>query len=104
MRFPPEVIKRLKSYVYAYVDPRGGEVFYVGKGLGNRAFQHLNVDTKSAKAKRIRQIRKEGLSPQIDILVYGLTAAEAHRVEAVCIDLVGLSKLTNLISGQRPSW
>jgi hypothetical protein len=34
--FPPEVIDRLKWYVYRLVDPRNGETFYVGKGKGNR--------------------------------------------------------------------
>jgi|GEM_PF-7020802 len=32
--FPPEVIEKLKTYVYRLVDPRDGETFYVGKGRG----------------------------------------------------------------------
>ena len=39
----------------------------------------MNDVTKSAKVKHIGQIHKEGFSPRIDILVYGLTAEEAHR-------------------------
>jgi hypothetical protein len=27
----------LRFYVYALIDPRDGEVFYVGKGCGSRA-------------------------------------------------------------------
>ena len=38
--FAPEVIERLKWYVYRLVDPRSGETFYIGKGKGNRVFQH----------------------------------------------------------------
>jgi hypothetical protein len=29
------VQEQLKSYVYLLVDPRNGELFYVGKGVGN---------------------------------------------------------------------
>ena len=39
--FPPEVARRLKTYVYRLIDPRNGETFYVGKGQGNRVFNHI---------------------------------------------------------------
>jgi len=38
--FPPEVIEKLKTYVYRLIDPRNGET-YVGKGKGNRVFAHI---------------------------------------------------------------
>ena len=41
--FPPEVIKELNYYVYRLIDPRNGETFYVGKGKGNRVFEHLKT-------------------------------------------------------------
>ena len=40
-RFPVEVAERLKWYVYRLIDPRNGETFYVGKGQGDRIFQHV---------------------------------------------------------------
>ncbi len=40
--FPSEVIEDLKFYVYRLIDPRNGETFYVGKGVGNRVFHHMN--------------------------------------------------------------
>lgn len=30
--FPPDVVPKLKTYVYQLIDPRNGETFYVGKG------------------------------------------------------------------------
>lgn len=33
--FPPEVTAKLKAYVYRLIDPRNGETFYVGKGVGD---------------------------------------------------------------------
>ena len=37
-RFPPEVANKLEYYVYRLIDPRNGEIFYVGKGRGDRIF------------------------------------------------------------------
>ena len=39
--FPPEIARRLKTYVYRLIDPRNGETFYVGKGRGDRVFAHI---------------------------------------------------------------
>ncbi|QEY21607.1 hypothetical protein D0S48_13550 [Psychrobacillus sp. AK 1817] len=40
-QFSKEVINKLKYYVYIYSDPETEEIFYVGKGIGNRVFSHL---------------------------------------------------------------
>jgi uncharacterized protein len=42
--FPPEVVSKLKTYVYRLIDPRNGETFYVGKGKGNRVFAHIRAE------------------------------------------------------------
>ena len=39
--FSREIIKQMKFYVYLLLDPTSGEIFYVGKGKGNRVFQHF---------------------------------------------------------------
>jgi hypothetical protein len=98
-KFPAEVIRQLKSYVYAYTDPRSGEFFYLGKGIGNRAFSHLAETGDSEKVKLIRAIRQAGHEPKIEIIRYGLTNAEAELVEAVAIDLLGRSALKNAVRG-----
>lgn len=99
MKMTPEIAAVLKSYVYVYTDPRNGRPFYVGKGQGNRLFAHLDDTSETEKTDTITTIRKSGLEPQIDILRYGLTDAEAALVEASAIDLIGLSRLTNRVAG-----
>ena len=39
--FSPGIAEFLGWYVYPLIDPRNGETFYVGKGLGDRLFQHV---------------------------------------------------------------
>lgn len=53
--FPPEVIKELNYYVYRLIDPRNGETFYVGKGKGNRVFEHLKTTIKKTKKLILRK-------------------------------------------------
>ena len=64
MRFPPEVIQKLRYYVYLYLDPDTDEVFYVGKGRGNRVFNHLKDTSESEKTDRIKEIRRRGKEPK----------------------------------------
>lgn len=96
---PDELVSVLKSYVYVYIDPRDNTVFYIGKGVGSRAFSHLEDITDSDKVARIADIRRAGLQPRIDFLRYGLTDAEARLVEAAAIDLIGTANLTNMVAG-----
>ena len=57
-QFSDEVSKKLGYYVYRLIDPRNGDTFYVGKGIGNRIFAHalnasadVNPDNHSDKSK-----------------------------------------------------
>ena len=61
--FSPGTVENLRSYVYWLRDPRDNKVFYVGKGEGNRVFQHIKCLEKGAepgeetdKEQRIREI------------------------------------------------
>lgn len=55
------------GFCYRLIDPRNGNTFYVGKGLGNRIFSHakgevdLKEDELSEKFKHVREIRNSGL-------------------------------------------
>jgi hypothetical protein len=71
-------LSRLGYYVYAYVNPLDGRIFYVGKGKGKRVVSHLRIRGPARKpATTIRQIRAAGKEPQLEILAHGLRTAEA---------------------------
>lgn len=101
--FSPYVAERLQSYVYLLSDPRNGDVFYVGKGIGNRVFAHardaLDEQLQSNKLDRIRDIRGAGLQVGYELLRFGLTPREAFEVEAAAIQLLGLGELLNVVAG-----
>lgn len=68
--FDPLVCQELRAYVYALRD-LNGTVFYVGKGQGNRCFQHLDEARSNVrgtvKLDTIRQIWNDGGDVRIDI-------------------------------------
>jgi uncharacterized protein len=99
-RIPASVARKLGFYVYAYVDPRDGRMFYVGKGKGQRVLAHLKDPSRSDKVRTIQQIIAAGHQPQIHILAHDLKDERtAFRVEGAVIDALGLPSLTNLMRG-----
>lgn len=83
----------LKYYVYILIDPRNNKIFYVGKGCGNRIFQHVNEaessDAGSDKLEIIRAIKESGKEVKYYIIRHGIeTPEEAFLVESVMIDFL----------------
>lgn len=101
--FPQSVVERLRFYVYALRDPRDGAVFYVGKGTGNRVFQHaaesLARPNQTDKLERIRAIHTSGAHVQYEIVRHGLEEQQAFEVESALIDWIGVHALTNSVDG-----
>ena len=99
-RFPQPVSRQLGYYVYLYIHPETNEVFYVGKGRGNRAFAHVAGKGSAPHDRLIRELRKRGLQPRVEILIHGLEdESSALAVEMAAIDLLGLEQLTNRVRG-----
>lgn len=97
---PYEVAEQLGYYVYAYVHPDDRKIFYVGKGVGQRAISHLSQEAETRKVQTIRSLAAAGKKPIIEILAHGLRDEEtALRIECAVIDVLGLESLTNLVRG-----
>lgn len=99
--FSPEVVAKLKTYVYRLIDPRNGETFYIGKGTGNRVFAHIraeiDTDDPSDTLKRIRDILAANFEVAHVIHRHGLDDKTAFEVEAALID--AYPGLTNAANG-----
>src|SRR3989304_375795 len=78
-------------YVYALKDPRNSPAmpFYIGKGAGSRAFDHLVQPDATRKHNRIQEIVASGYLPLVDILVEDLTENQALRLEAELVAAFG---------------
>lgn len=94
-------------YVYALADPRDGKIFYIGKGTGNRVFDHEAESAKQQgaekkKLQQIREIEAANLSVKRLILHWGLSESEALAAEAALINALQYLpdlRLTNEVSG-----
>jgi len=103
-RIPADVASKLGWYVYLYVNPLNNEVFYIGKGKGQRAIEHLKDNEDSKKVETIRRIHHAREEPRIEILAHNLRDENtAFQVEAAAIELIGISNLSNKIRGKHSS-
>jgi hypothetical protein len=89
-------------YVYIYLDPRKPgkfiyenlefdfEPFYVGKGIGNRMFYHLNHSiNNSYKLNKISKIKELGLTPIVKKVYDNLSENKAFMKEKELILKIG---------------
>lgn len=104
--FPIEIHDKLGWYVYRLIDPRNGQTFYVGKGWGDRVFQHIRgalkqedaLDEMDLKTKTILDIQRANLPVLHVIHRHGLENSEvAYEVEAALMD--AYYGLTNISGG-----
>ena len=103
--FDEKTIQQLSFYVYLLVDPISKMPFYVGKGKGNRVFQHLEralkEDKESLKYDVILELHEQGLKPEHLIVRHGLSESIAFELEASLIDVLDFMKYkkTNIAGG-----
>jgi hypothetical protein len=103
---------KLGYYVYALVNPINGKVFYIGKGIANRVFAHVEevLNLKeipySIKQSEINELLKLNKKIQHYILRHGLTEKEAFLIESVLIDYNNtlINKLTNEVNGHNSAF
>ena len=102
--FSPEVVEALRCYVYRLIDPRNGETFYVGRGQGDRVFDHVrgavndtDQNVADPKLERIREIRASGMDVAHIIHRHGMSESAAKEVEAALID--AYPGLVNRVAG-----
>lgn len=94
-------------YVYGLIDPRTNQIFYIGKGTGNRVFEHEKESLNSPnsdklKLKTISEINALGLDVKKIIINSNLTETEAFAAEAALINAfnyVSGAGLTNIVAG-----
>ena len=94
-------------YVYGLIDPRTNQLFYIGKGSGNRVFEHEKEGHNSSnsdklKLKTISEIKALGLDVKKIVINSNLTEAEAFAAEAALINAfnyVSDARLTNIAAG-----
>ena len=106
--FSEKALNNLNSYyVYALVDPRNDEVFYIGKGTENRVFSH-EIESQKApesekqKLRTIQEIENEGLNVKRLIVNWGLNEEKAFASESTLINLlkyIPSFNLSNEVSG-----
>ena len=105
-RFPTGVAEELKWYVYRLIDPRNGETFYVGKGRGDRIFEHVkgnsgaikDEDFVDLKLQRIKDISTAGLEVAHVVHRHKIENEDvAYQIEAAMIH--AYPGLTNKVAG-----
>ena len=87
-------------YVYALKDPRQSPAmpFYIGKGTGSRAYDHLVTPDNTRKYSRISEIVNVGIKPLVVILADDITESQAIKIEAELIAAFGTEDTGGLLT------
>lgn len=99
----------LGYYVYLLINPLDNKIFYIGKGKGNRVFNHAKAASlvwlENDKLNLTRDIIGKGQKVKYYILRHGMTEKEAYLVESAFIDFLTfkdfsfVANITNIVAG-----
>lgn len=95
----------MKYYTYMLIDPRNNKPFYVGKGMGNRAYTHLEFKSGSTNPHKdniITKLYSLDMKPIVEILEHYDSENDAYTAEAKLIETIGLENLSNIVPDARP--
>ena len=96
----PLLVPDSMYYVYGLIDPRNREVFYVGKGLGKRMYQHVN-EVKNGficnekKSARIKEILESGV--EVEYSVFATFESERLALDYERLKIGEHDNLTNIM-------
>lgn len=78
-------------YVYALKDSRSkpSQIFYIGKGTGGRAKEHLIKADSTRKGLLIKEIQSQGAKVEVQKLVEDVTEMQALKIELELISSFG---------------
>lgn len=87
-------------YVYALKDTRKTPAmpFYIGKGTGTRAYDHLVKPDASKKYQRISEITRAGYEVLVTTISDGLSELQAIKIEAELISAYGTEATGGLLT------
>lgn len=109
-----QIAAQLDYYVYALADEKG-EIFYVGKGINGRIFDHINEAKKASEQSLLESQKLTHIKDLLDkkqdirfiILRSGLCSNAAYELEGMMIDFLtcrdfntnGVANLLNVKDG-----
>lgn len=103
----------MNYYVYHLINPITNQVFYVGKGVRSRCYQHLRDTKETARNKRlwgyINNLRKADYEPIVIKVQTNLNEDYAYELEKLEIQKYGRKSfdesgiLMNIVEGGRKS-
>lgn len=87
-------------YIYALKDPRQSPAlpFYIGKGTGTRAWDHIARVDETSKGKRIQDIQSAGHEVVVTVMADELSEPQALKLEAELISAFGTEETGGMLT------